>query len=71
MSIENPSIFSKIISREIPADIVAETDTLIAFRDVAPQAPVHLLVVPKSEQYATVSQLAASDPGLLLSLIHI
>lgn len=69
MSTENPSIFSKIISREIPADIVAETDTLIAFRDVAPQAPVHLLVVPKSEQYATVSQLAASDPGLLAEMV--
>ncbi|RME58465.1 MAG: histidine triad nucleotide-binding protein [Candidatus Dadabacteria bacterium] len=41
------SIFTKIIKREIPADIVAENERLIAFRDINPQAPVHILVVPK------------------------
>ena len=41
------TIFSKIIDREIPADIVYETDTVLAFRDIAPQAPVHILVIPK------------------------
>ena len=53
------SIFSMIIDREIPADIVAETDRLIAFRDINPQAPVHLLVVPKTAEYRNVAELAA------------
>jgi histidine triad (HIT) family protein len=48
---------------------VAETDTLIAFWDVAPQAPVHLLVVPKTEKYKTVSEIAAADPGLLADMV--
>lgn len=42
------TIFGKIIRREIPADIVYEDDDLIAFRDIAPQAPVHVLFVPKT-----------------------
>ena len=41
------TIFGKIIRREIPADIVYEDDTVLAFRDVAAQAPTHVLVVPK------------------------
>lgn len=41
------TIFSKIIEREIPADIVYEDERCLAFRDVNPQAPVHILVVPK------------------------
>jgi histidine triad (HIT) family protein len=42
------TIFDKIIRREIPADIVFEDEHLIAFRDIAPQAPVHVLFVPKT-----------------------
>jgi histidine triad (HIT) family protein len=41
------TIFSKIIAREIPADIVYEDDLCLAFRDINPQAPVHILVIPK------------------------
>jgi histidine triad (HIT) family protein len=41
------TIFAKIISRKIPADIVFEDDDCLAFRDVAPQAPVHVLIIPK------------------------
>jgi len=69
MNTSEPSIFSRIINREIPADIVAETERLIAFRDIAPQAPVHVLVVPKSDHYANVAELAASDPGLLAEMV--
>ncbi len=43
------TIFSKIISKEIKADIVFESDTVIAFKDINPQAPVHILIVPKIE----------------------
>ncbi|MCK9281735.1 MAG: histidine triad nucleotide-binding protein [Melioribacteraceae bacterium] len=43
------TIFSKIINREIPADIVYETDNVLAFRDINPQAPVHILIIPKIE----------------------
>ncbi|MFW5926907.1 MAG: HIT domain-containing protein, partial [Wenzhouxiangella sp.] len=41
------NLFMKIIEREIPADIVYEDDELLAFRDIDPQAPVHILVIPK------------------------
>lgn len=63
------SVFSMIIDREIPADIVAETDRMIAFRDINPQAPVHLLVVPKNAAYENVAELAAGDPELLAELV--
>ncbi len=43
------TIFSKIINKEIPADIVFESDIILAFKDINPQAPVHILIIPKSE----------------------
>ncbi|HKI79308.1 MAG TPA: histidine triad nucleotide-binding protein [Ignavibacteriaceae bacterium] len=43
------TIFSKIISKEIPADIVYESEMLLAFKDIKPQAPVHILIIPKTE----------------------
>lgn len=43
------TIFSKIINKEIHADIVYETDNLLAFKDINPQAPVHILIIPKIE----------------------
>jgi histidine triad (HIT) family protein len=52
------TLFSKIIRREIPADIVYEDDLAIAFRDIQPQAPVHILVIPKK----TIIKLADADP---------
>jgi histidine triad (HIT) family protein len=42
-----PTLFEKIISREIPADIIYEDDTCIVINDIAPQAPTHLLIIPK------------------------
>lgn len=70
MSDHEPSVFSRIIAREIPADIVFESEQLIAFRDIAPKAPVHLLVVPKTERYRDVTELAAGDPALLAELVE-
>ncbi|MBN9240675.1 MAG: histidine triad nucleotide-binding protein [Micrococcales bacterium 70-64] len=63
------SIFTRIVAREIPAEIVFENDRVIAFKDIAPQAPVHLLVVPKTEEYENVAQLAEGDPALLAELV--
>jgi len=51
-----PTIFHNIIRREIPAEIVYEDDDLIAFKDIAPQAPVHLLFVPKA-RFATLNDV--------------
>ncbi|KAK4475196.1 hypothetical protein MN116_000620 [Schistosoma mekongi] len=45
---QGPTIFSKIINREIPADIIYEDDDCLAFRDISPQAPIHFLVIPKN-----------------------
>ena len=69
MTDREPSVFSRIIAREIPAQIVFENDRVIAFQDIAPQAPVHVLVVPKTEAYANVAELAAGDPALLAELV--
>ena len=44
-----PSIFTKIIAKEIPAEILHEDDLCLAFRDINPQAPTHFLVIPKKE----------------------
>ena len=55
-------LFCRIVRREIPAAVVAETDGALAFRDIAPQAPVHLLVIPKVH----VASLADATDGALL-----
>lgn len=64
-----PSIFTRILNGEIPAEIIAETDNAFAIRDIAPQAPVHLLVIPKSAKYRNVVELAADEPDLLAEII--
>ena len=53
------TIFEKIIARQIPAEIVLENDDVIAFRDVNPQAPVHVLIVPKR----VLTRLADATPA--------
>jgi histidine triad (HIT) family protein len=64
-----PSIFSRILAKENPTEIIAETENAFAIRDIHPQAPVHLLVIPKTEDYRNVVELAAGDPALLSELI--
>ena len=58
------TIFKRIIDREIPADIVYEDDDCLAFRDVSPQAPTHVLVIPKKE-IASIDALADDDAALV------
>ena len=59
------TIFSKIIRKEIPADIVYENDNILAFRDINPQAPTHILIIPKIE-IPTVRELNGEEHGALL-----
>jgi histidine triad (HIT) family protein len=68
-AVTGPSIFTRILSGDIPGEIVRDTDRLFAIRDIAPQAPLHLLVIPKTEEYRNVAELAAGDPGLLAELV--
>lgn len=65
------TVFSKIVSGEIPARILAETERVIAFPDINPQAPVHVLVIPKTSEYQNVTELAAGDPTLLAEMVAV
>jgi len=62
-----PTLFEKIISREIPADIIYEDDTCIVINDIAPQAPTHLLIIPKK----TIKMISKSDDSDALVLGHL
>ena len=64
------NIFAKIIRKEIPAKIVYEDDQALAFRDVSPKAPVHVLIVPKKD-LARISEAAAGDEPLLGHLLTV
>lgn len=68
MSESTETIFSKIIRREIPAEIVYEDDLAIAFKDVNPQAPVHILVIPK-EPIAQLADAESKDHALMGHLL--
>lgn len=65
------TIFSKIVSGEIPVEILAETERVIAFPDINPQAPVHVLVIPKATQYRNVVELAAAEPETLAEMVAV
>ena len=58
------TIFTKIINREIPADIIFENDSLIAIRDINPQAPVHILIIPK-KHIPTINDLQNEDANIM------
>lgn len=64
---EADCLFCKIVSGDVPATVVRETDRTLAFRDINPQAPVHVLVVPK-EHHETLAALATDDPDLLAAV---
>ena len=62
------TIFSKIIRREIPATIVYETDNVLAFRDIAPKAPTHIVIIPK-KPLSDVASAKVEDRALLGDLL--
>lgn len=61
-------IFCKIAAREIPADILHESDTVVAFRDLNPRAPVHILLIPK-EHIVSVDRIESRHGGVLADLV--
>ena len=64
-----PSIFTRILTGEIPGEILLDTGRVFAIRDINPQAPLHALVIPKTEEYRDVTELAAGDPSLLAEIV--
>lgn len=62
------TLFSKIIRREIPADIVFEDESCLAFRDINPQAPVHILIIPKTS-LTRLTDAKEQDTALLGQLL--
>lgn len=61
-------LFCKIVAGDSPATIVAATDQAVAFKDINPQAPLHVLVVPRAH-HGDIAQLAAADPDLLAGVV--
>ncbi|MGA0003604.1 MAG: histidine triad nucleotide-binding protein [Candidatus Nanopelagicales bacterium] len=68
MNAEQDCLFCKISSGAIPADVVLESDSAIAFRDIDPKAPTHVLVIPK-DHFADVTDLMSNDPNLASELL--
>lgn len=64
------TLFEKIIAREIPAEIVHEDDLCLAFRDISPQAPTHILVVPK-QPIARIAETTTADEATLGRLLSV
>lgn len=68
MSDDEDCLFCRIVAGALPADVVETGETVLAFRDVDPQAPAHVLVVPR-RHVADVGTLATTDPGVLADLV--
>jgi histidine triad (HIT) family protein len=62
-TVTSDCLFCRIVAGEIPADVVLDTEATLAFRDITPKAPTHVLVIPKAH-HADVAALAAADPAL-------
>jgi len=65
MKIMSDTIFSKIIDGEIPCDKVYEDEEFIAFKDIKPMAPVHILIIPKRRDIASLQSIPPSDMNIL------
>jgi histidine triad (HIT) family protein len=63
-------LFCKIVVGDIPADVVQSTDRAVAFRDINPQAPTHVLVIPRSH-HANAAELAAAEPDAVAHLVEV
>ncbi|MFD1722173.1 HIT domain-containing protein [Amnibacterium endophyticum] len=66
-----PSVFTRILRGEIPGEVLLSTEDVFVLRDINPQAPIHLLVIPKTQAYPDVVALAADDPKLLAHMVEV
>jgi histidine triad (HIT) family protein len=66
---QDDCLFCKIVAGQVPATIVRETETTVAFQDINPQAPVHVLVIPKAH-HANAADLAAAAPELAADVLR-
>lgn len=69
MPVDPTCLFCSIVAGDIPAEVVHETATTLAFRDLAPQAPTHVLVIPRSH-YPNAGELAAGEPATAADLLN-
>ncbi len=69
MATDPDCLFCKIVAGDIPADVVHETDTTLAFRDIEPQAPTHVLVISRSH-HPNAAALAADEPATAVDLLN-
>ena len=67
---EADCLFCRIVAGEVPAEVVHETDTVLAFRDITPQAPTHVLVVPRTH-HRDAAALAAQDADTLAEVVSV
>ncbi|HEV8528724.1 MAG TPA: histidine triad nucleotide-binding protein [Actinomycetes bacterium] len=65
---DSDCLFCKIVSGDVPATVIRDRPRTLAFRDINPQAPTHVLVIPK-EHHPTAADLAQADPGLTAELL--
>ena len=67
---DDDCLFCKIVAGDIPADVVLTTDGAVAFRDINPQAPTHVLVIPR-DHHANAAATAAADPAGAAHLVEV
>ncbi|WP_129666444.1 histidine triad nucleotide-binding protein [Phytoactinopolyspora endophytica] len=70
MSTDDDCLFCKIVARDIPATVVHESERALAFRDISPQAPTHVLVIPKAH-FQDAPALASADPVALAEVVSV
>ncbi|APY88394.1 histidine triad nucleotide-binding protein [Streptomyces alfalfae] len=66
---QDDCLFCKIVAGDVPATVVRETETTVAFRDINPQAPTHVLVIPKAH-YPDAASLAAAEPAIAADVLR-
>ena len=63
-------LFCRIVSGDVPADVIARTDQALGFRDISPVAPTHVLVIPRSH-HANLAEVAAAEPQTLVAMVQL
>jgi histidine triad (HIT) family protein len=69
VSVSPDCLFCRIVTGDLPAEVVRESERTLAFRDIDPQAPVHVLIVTR-DHHTDVATLAVDDPGALAELVR-